>query len=407
MLRKQNSFQIIIFLITGTLIYMTRDKITLQMLIVIFGGIALVGLSIYNDQKTQEEGASRLVEAKNEANHLVKEATKKMNQLMEAIPSAIVYINQKGEFDVMNRSFREIIAVDAHNVYEPRINSDIRQMLLDAFLNEKQFIRQINYGDVDYQILSIPILESNRYMGCMLIFQDITRVLEGERMQKRFIADASHELKTPITAIKGMSEILNRQEFNDDSTRDEFTAQIQIEASRLEQIVEDLMLQSRLAEKKVYLEKTRFNLKQFFDGLIYERRQELHQNKINVTLSCPSDVMIEADHFRLSQVFLNLFNNAINYAKEKDIKIECKLDSKACRILFSDTGAGMDASIIPYVFERFYRGDEGRDRKNGGSGLGLAISKAIIEEHGGSISVSSEKDKGTCFEIVLYQNDLS
>src|SRR5699024_9403336 len=132
------------------------------------------------------------------------------------------------------------------------------------------------------------------------------------------------------------------------------------ESARLEQIVEDLLLQSKLMENKLHLEKTEFNLRQFFEGLIYEKRRALHQSNIEVILNCPSDVMIVGDHFRLSQVFINLFNNAINYAKNETIKIDCNISRRNWNIRFCDSGAGIDEAILPHIFERFYRGDAGR-----------------------------------------------
>lgn len=404
MLQRQNRIIVGILVVTGIAVIAFKDNYGWQVTSLIIGLVSAIFSILHFDTKNENKHAEQLTKLAKRSEKQVNDAVSKMNHLIEVIPSALVYVNQEGNFDVTNHKFREILGQEALNVYDTTIDGDLRQLLLDAFLNEKQFIRQMNFKGVDYQVLSIPVIKKDRYIGCMLIFQDITRLLEGEKMQKRFIADASHELRTPITAIKGMSEILNRQEFDDDKARDEFLAQIQIEASRLEQIVEDLMLQSRLSAKQVYLEKTRFNLKQFFDGLMYEKRQELHQSNIRVVLNCPSDLVIEADHFRLSQVFLNLFNNAINYAKNEEIRINCTVTSRECVIEFCDTGKGIDPKILPHIFERFYRGDEGRDRDSGGSGLGLAISKSIIEAHDGTIVVDSKINNGTCFTVTLKQD---
>ena len=281
------------------------------------------------------------------------------------------------------------------------IDSPLRQTLLDAFLNEKQFVRQFTYENTDFQVLSIPLFNDKRYVGCMLIFQDVTRVVEGEKMQKRFIADASHELRTPITAIKGMIEILNRDQYEDLDTAKEFGKQIEKENNRLEQIVDDLLLQSRLKSNKVYLELSSFNLKQFFDGLIYEKRQELHQNNIDVVLNCPSDINLTADHFRLSQVVLNLLNNAINYSKDGQIVIQCSTRKNKVKIKLIDTGSGIKSGDLPHIFERFFKGSPDSSKQRTGSGLGLAISKSIIEAHGGSIMVDSVEGEGTTFTIEL------
>ena len=399
MLRKENRMALLAYVIVLIVALFAPNKAVL-----IISLVALLVIYLYSSFKNEtaittiEEGS---IQETQEANVRADDTHDKLVHLINAIPSPLVYINQRGDFEVSNENFDNLMDLSQQNVYDVSIDSPLRQTLLDAFLNEKQFVRQFNYKDIDFQVLSIPVINEGRYNGCILIFQDVTRIVEGEKMQKRFIADASHELRTPITAIKGMTEILNREGFNDPDTAKEFSLQIGKENRRLEQIVDDLLLQSRLKSNKVYLDKSVFNLKQFFDGLIYERRQELHQENIKVVLNCPSDVMISADHFRLSQVVLNLFNNAINYSKDGTITISCKQFLNKTSISFKDSGEGIDPEILPHIFERFFKGSSDRASDNSGSGLGLAISKSIIEAHGGTLEVSSTPGEGTEFTITL------
>ena len=397
---KEFKLNIIIFLITGALTVWANNRAAILLFIL----VQIVAWLVYYFKQDKELSSivKNVEQEADAANVRADDAFDKLKALINAIPSPLVYINQRGDFEVSNQYFDKLIGEKAVNVYDSVIDIHIRQILLDAFLNEKQFVRQLNHEEVDYQVLSIPLVsEDNRYNGCMLIFQDVTRVVDGEKMQKRFIADASHELRTPITSIKGMIEILNREDFDDPETAKEFHEQIEKENNRLQKIVDDLLLQSRLRSNQVYLEKTHFNLKQFFDGLIHERRQELHQANIRVILNCPSNLELDADQFRLSQVFLNLFNNAINYAKDGEIRINCSEKNNRIKIDFKDNGEGINPEILPHIFERFFRGNPARGRQNGSSGLGLAISKSIIESHDGTIDVTSEPKKGTCFTIIL------
>lgn len=275
MLRKENRMALLAYVIVLIVALFAPNKAVL-----IISLVALLVIYLYSSFKNEtaittiEEGS---IQETQEANVRADDTHDKLVHLINAIPSPLVYINQRGDFEVSNENFDNLMDLSQQNVYDVSIDSPLRQTLLDAFLNEKQFVRQFNYKDIDFQVLSIPVINEGRYNGCILIFQDVTRIVEGEKMQKRFIADASHELRTPITAIKGMTEILNREGFNDPDTAKEFSLQIGKENRRLEQIVDDLLLQSRLKSNKVYLDKSVFNLKQFFDGLIYERRQELHQ----------------------------------------------------------------------------------------------------------------------------------
>ena len=401
MSQKDNlRFYIIVLILGFAALYFKKPFLTLILMLFSIASWFIRDLKL---EEKMTEVEVNLDFEKQEAHARAEDADTKLKQLINAIPSPLVYINQRGDFEVSNIYFEQMIEIIPENVYDVSIDSPLRQIMLDAFLNEKQFIRQFNYNSFDFQVHSIPIINDKRYNGCMLVFQDVTRVTEGEKMQKRFIADASHELRTPIASIKGMVEILNRPDFNDEETRNDFLIQIEKENDRLDHIVKDLLLQSRLKANKVYLEKSVFNLRQFFDGLIYERRQELHQANIKVKLNCPSNLSVFADQFRLSQVFLNLFNNSINYAENGTIEIDCEQKSDGILVNFSDDGKGTKEDLLPHIFERFYRGESDRSRELGGSGLGLAISKSIIEAHGGTLDVESEYGKGTKFIIKLNQ----
>lgn len=401
MLLKKNSLKIIVFIIAS--FFALYSKSSLSIIILIGTQIALWVNDVMAQKAVIESLANTTIEKVTEAHTQVNQANETLESLIRSIPSALAYINQKGEFEVTNENFDYLIDPSHKNVFDASIDTPIRKVLLDAFLGEKQFIRQLNYRDVDYQILSVPFFgEKNRYNGCMIIFQDVTRVVEGEKIQKRFIADASHELRTPITAIKGMIEILNRPGFDDDATRVEFLKQIEKENGRMDKIVEDLLFQSKLKANQVYIEKAFFNVKQFLEGVLYDKRQEIQNANISVHVNCSDSLQVYADQFRLSQVFVNLINNAINYTKDGDITITCRKEDRKVIIQFADNGQGIAPDLLPHIFERFVRGDSARSRDTGGSGLGLAISKSILEAHGGTLEASSELGVGTTFTLTLH-----
>ena len=400
---KENRITLLIYVLAFGTVFFVEDKVVVMVLIASLLLVHIAGL--LREKARFDLIENDVVSEVSQANDRADGAYDRLVHLINAIPSPLVYINQRGDFEVSNVNFNRLVNSESMNAYDIAIDSTIRQTILDAFLNEKQFARQLNYREVDYQVISIPLLQEGRYNGCVMVFQDVTAVAMGERMQKQFIADASHELRTPITSIKGMSEIMNREGFDDWATAKEFIAQIDKENKRLEQIVDDLLLQSRLKQNKVHLEKSMFNLRQFFDGIIFEKRQQLHQENIKVELECPEDLMIRADHFRMSQVVLNLLNNAINYSKDGEIKISCQAVDNMIEIKFKDSGAGIPQHMLPQIFERFFKGNPDRARTNSGSGLGLAISKSIIEAHGGTISVESEEGVGTTFTILMKYNN--
>ena len=401
MFKKHDYRYYLIILVLGfTAVYFDQRLLVIALMLVAMLAWFFRDLKV---EQELEEVETTLDNEKIVAEGRADDADVKLNQLINSIPSPLTYVNQRGDFEVSNVSFDQMLHVEPDNVYDVKINSSLRQIMLDAFLNEKQFIRQFNYEGLDFQVHSIPIVNDNRYHGCMIIFQDVTQITDGEKIQKRFIADASHELKTPIKAIKSMIKDLNQEGFDDHELELEHLKGIEKQTSRLEHIVKDLLLQSRLKADKVYLETSVFNLRQFFEGLIHERRQELHHSNIKVRLNCPSNITILADQFRLSQVFLNLFNNAINYTENGKIDIECESWDGKVKITFSDDGKGIKEEILPLIFDRFYSGDENHSGNLEGSGLGLAISKEIIKAHGGSLKVESEYGKGTQFTIELSQ----
>ncbi len=322
--------------------------------------------------------------------------------LISNIPSPLALIDIQGELVIINDRFKRLMIVQ-----QPRITFqseclpvDIRYFIREAYLNEASNYKTIHLDGVDYQALSIPIRNNNRYGGCLIILQDITRVMEGERLQKRFIADASHELKTPIASIKGMVEILNRPAFEDEETLKDFLRQIAKEAIRLETVVADLLFISKMSSNKMYLDMETIDLsnviKQAYDSLKSEFSRK------NVAFECSfSDIFVEADAKQMYQVFANLLGNAIQHTDTGSVKAVAFIIDEAVKIEISDSGIGISQNDLPFVFERFYRSASDRSRQSGGSGLGLAIVKSIVLAHNGHIYVRSEPGQGTTFTIEL------
>ncbi|PKM63867.1 MAG: two-component sensor histidine kinase [Firmicutes bacterium HGW-Firmicutes-20] len=322
--------------------------------------------------------------------------------LITHIPSPLALVDMQGELVIINDRFKRLM-----NDNEPLINFqslslpvDVRYFIRESYLNEASNYKTIHLDGVDYQALSIPVKNNNRYGGCLIILQDITRVLEGERLQKRFIADASHELKTPIASIKGMAEILNRPSFDDQQTLKEFLLQISKEANRLETVVADLLFISKMSSNRMYLDVQKNDvtviIRQAFDSL----RSEFSKKGITFEFY-DKEVFIESDIKQMYQVFSNLLSNAIQYTDQGYIRVNIDKDQQNIVIRITDTGMGISEADLPFVFERFYRSSSDRSRDSGGSGLGLAIVKSIITAHGGQISVNSQLDHGTTFVIEM------
>ncbi len=322
--------------------------------------------------------------------------------LISNIPSPLALVDMQGELVIINERFKNLLLRNEPviNFQSESLPVDIRFFIRESYLNEISNYKTIHMEGIDYQALSIPVRNNKRYGGCLIILQDITRVMEGERLQKRFIADASHELKTPIASIKGMVEILNRPTFDDPDTLKDFLLQISKEANRLETVVADLLYISKMSSGKMYLDIDRIDLsviiRQAYDSLKSEFLRK------NVLFECSfSDVYVNADSKQMYQVFSNLLSNAIQNTDSGKVTVDMLITDNLLKVFVSDTGIGISKHDLPFVFERFYRSDSDRSRQSGGSGLGLAIVKSIVMAHNGQLSVNSELNQGSTFTVEL------
>ncbi|MDY0396955.1 ATP-binding protein [Virgibacillus halophilus] len=225
-------------------------------------------------------------------------------------------------------------------------------------------------------------------------------------MRKDFVANVSHELKTPVTSIKGFSETL-LEENMDEQTRENFLQIIYDESSRLQALINDLLTLSSLEKEypTVKLQKFDFELiiaeiKPGFEMLARDRHLTFY-------IEMSGNVYIMADSNQMKQVLINLLTNAFNYTPEGgSVTLRIYETETEAIIQVEDTGMGMEQDMIQRIFERFFRLDEARSRDTGGTGLGLAIVKHIVENHKGHIDVQSEPGGGTTFTVSIPHEGL-
>ena len=219
-------------------------------------------------------------------------------------------------------------------------------------------------------------------------------------MRKEFVADVSHELKTPITSIMGYADTLLESDY-DKEMQTKFLEVISSEARRMARLVTDLLVLSRYDNKKVTKEESIFDLgeltKNCIDRLHFEVEKKNHNIECFVTANVPP---VNADKYGIERVILNIISNAIKYTPENGIiKVYVGFVYNDAYIKVIDNGIGIPEADLPRIFERFYRVDKARSREFGGTGLGLPIAKEIIEQNNGSIDIKSEAGKGT--EVVI------
>jgi two-component system phosphate regulon sensor histidine kinase PhoR len=244
------------------------------------------------------------------------------------------------------------------------------------------------------------------WKGVLLVFHDITDIKKLENMRKDFVANVSHELKTPVTSIKGFSETLLDGAMNDQKALKEFLNIILKESDRLQSLINDLLELSKIEKQDFKLNISQFDILLTLKDVITLLTNKAAEKNITFQLNCTkAEVVLEADMHRIKQVFINLIGNAISYTpKDGHVIINVQEIDNTVRLSIKDTGIGIEKHEIPRIFERFYRIDRARSRESGGTGLGLAIVKHIIEAHRGKIKVTSELGKGSEFIIELNKN---
>ena len=236
------------------------------------------------------------------------------------------------------------------------------------------------------------------------MLNDVTRLRKLENIRRDFVANVSHEIKTPITAIKGFVETLRDGAVKNPEDAERFLSIIQKHVDRLEAIVEDLLSLSRIEKEgerqEIALED--HAVREILTGAIQLCEAKASAKSVVLELSCDEDLKGKINLALLEQAVVNLIDNAIKYSDSgKRVRIEAYKEDKGFLIRVQDQGCGIEKKHLDRLFERFYRVDKARSRKLGGTGLGLAIVKHIVQAHGGSVSVESQPGKGSTFSLHL------
>jgi two-component system phosphate regulon sensor histidine kinase PhoR len=232
----------------------------------------------------------------------------------------------------------------------------------------------------------------------VLILHDITEMKRIERVKRDLVVNVSHELNTPLTAIKGFTETLTEEA---DERHREYLAIIRRHTDRLINIVKDLLVLSEIEEKDAALHIESMDIKALIENLSVIFEPRMRAKGLTFRIDIPKHIILQADPFRLEQLFTNLIDNAIKYTEKGEITIAVEQTPGGCRISIKDTGIGISKEHLGRIFERFYVVDKSRSRSVGGTGLGLAIAKHIVALHHGEIDVESTPYLGTTFTITL------
>lgn len=342
--------------------------------------------------------------------------SEQLSTVIDNSESGLVLIDEKGYIHIVNRKFISMFGKTPHDYigrlyYDVLQNEQFHHTVQETFLYEKR-VKQLfsieKDGEKVYlEIVGAPIFnERNMLKGAVLVIYDITEFKHVEVMRKDFVANVSHELKTPITSIKGFAETLLDGAGEDPEARDQFLHIINDESSRIQTLIEDLLILSRLEKDETEIRLSFIPFDVMLEEIIPIVRQLAEKKELELSVEVEPAIELTADEEKIKQVLFNLLTNAISYTPEKGkIHLQVTETEDDVIIKVSDSGIGITKEALPRIFERFYRVDKDRSRDTGGTGLGLAIVKHILELHEGNIQVESEPGKGTTFIVTLPKNN--
>lgn len=335
-----------------------------------------------------------------------------LSAILHSMVEGIIVLDKTGKILSIN--------IPAENIFNIKKNEAEGRMFLEAIPNndiadligevsmKKEFVSKelsLVWPVKKFFIVDVsPIFQKEELSGCLVVVHDITEIRRLETMRKDFVANVSHELKTPLTSIKGFLETLIDGAFEDKENASRFLNIILDHANRLDGLINDLLSLSYLESKEIILNRSKVDVSKLVDSTIVTFKSQVKSKSIEIINNIHQDLFLNVDKNKLSQVFTNLIDNAIKFNRENGtVMIYNENLNGQVKIVVEDTGMGIPQKDVVRIFERFYRVDKARSRELGGTGLGLSIVKHIIELHGGSVGVDSTEGIGSKFYFILPQ----
>ncbi len=333
----------------------------------------------------------------------------RMMTMFASMLEAVIAVDEHTRIVALNPASLELFGLDADKatgklLLESVRNNDIAELVAGVLERGAHITREISLTGPRQQLLRIkasPLGDRAGLRGCLLVIDDVTEIRKLERARSDFVANISHELKTPLTSIKGFVETLLEGALDDKEHSREFLRIIQEHTDRLNGLINDLLELSYLESKQVELAASRFGLRALAEHVVTGFSARARKRFCTVTVS-GLEAEITADKGKIEQVLTNLIDNALKFNKENGtIDISISRRDGRVRVEVRDSGIGIPDKDLPRIFERFYRVDKARSRDMGGTGLGLSIVKHIVELHGGTVGVESTEGLGTTFWFTL------
>jgi two-component system, OmpR family, phosphate regulon sensor histidine kinase PhoR len=344
--------------------------------------------------------------------HAIKENEQKLAGVLHNMVSGIILIGQSRRILLANSAIETFLGYSEKELFgklhiEAGMNFVLSELIDRCFTTGDKMREEVHVYYPTERILDANLApyftERGEVKGVVVVLHDISAIRRLEKMRSEFVANVSHELKTPVTSIKGFAETLLDGALEDTELARNFLVIIYKESDRLHRLINDILDLSKIEQKRVPLHTDMLNLVELLHRIGQNLQEKVHSKKIHLVLPEQEQfIEVEGDRDRLQQIFTNLIDNALSYTPEKGtVQIVVEEKQEEIHISVMDNGIGIPEKELGRIFERFYRVDKGRSRNSGGTGLGLAIAKHLVESHHGHIHVESKEGEGSCFHVTL------
>lgn len=364
--------------------------------------MALIGVLTSN---AESETSELITRTQSQVDLLRAEMDQRQNAvdvLADGLDIAIFICDAKANILYANRRAAEMFNFPdpvGRTILAVTLSHDLEQLVFDTWREETAHNGELGFTYPDERVglaKAWPQMDSQRVF---LSIYEITDLRRLERIRQDFVSNVSHELRTPLTIIRAMAETLLDDPESSVETREKYLEKIVNEVDRLSLIANDLLILS--AAESNTAKKNACDIADVFRGAVQQLKTKAKEKGLKLDYSGPDRLVVEANGTQMTQVALNLVDNAINYTTMGSVSVCVKQQDGFAEIAVKDTGIGIGSEHQPRIFERFYRVDKGRSRATGGTGLGLSIVKHIVEAHGGRVTVESALNQGSTFTVHL------
>ncbi len=336
-----------------------------------------------------------------------------LEAMLSSMAAGVVAVSDSSEILFYNKAFKEFVNLSQEelqgiSLYNVIRNSAVFDAIDEVKGSNTSIVKEgmISNKSTQYiRVTATPLGQDGTHIfGVLLIIEDITKMKKLENMRTDFVSNVTHELKTPLTSIRGFIDTLKQGAIQEEAVANRFLDIIDIEAERLYSLIQDILILSEIESKREY-EVMPCDMNDCVESVIELLKPKLSEKVKFEFEPKPYLRPFYCNPDRMKQLFINLMDNAVKYTEEGSITVTCTEVDNRLLISIRDTGIGVRKEHLSRIFERFYRVDKGRSRKQGGTGLGLSIVKHIVELYNGNLEVNSRPGEGTEFIISLPYNN--